>query len=90
MAAHSTGRAMTTHLEIVRGVRYTVAMREKGKAGKFLYIGEDLKTYPIPDHSAPLRRDQAELAAQMLRDGAEKEGRPIETRLVELSKENGR
>lgn len=63
---------------------FTVAVREKGKIGGWLYIGEDLNCHDTAKHSKPLTKAEAQDAKRRLVEGAAKAGRPINCRIVRL------
>jgi len=63
---------------------YTVAVREAGKSGPWLYIDEHLRCVDTATHCKPLSRQDAQLAKRLLVDGAAEEGRRITARIVRL------
>jgi hypothetical protein len=65
-------------------------MREAHLKGKpWLYIGVDGKAHTTTTYSKPLSYDEAESASRMLVEGAEKHGRPIDTRIEVLDTKGG-
>lgn len=68
---------------------YTVAVREKGKTGSWLYVGEDLNVRDTATYCKPLSLVDAGEAKRMLIEGAKKAGRPIEARIVRLCTREG-
>ncbi len=63
---------------------YTVAIREKGKSGHWLYVDDNLRCSDTATHCKPLSRADAEFAKSQLMEGAAKAGRPIICRIVRL------
>jgi hypothetical protein len=63
---------------------YTVAVRERGKPGPWLYFGDDGHCHDTTARCKPLDKQAAEWAKALLIELAEQAGRPITARVVVL------
>jgi hypothetical protein len=63
---------------------YTIAVREKGKTGSWLYFGDDGHCHDTTARCKPLDRQSANWAKARLIELAEQAGRPITARVVVL------
>lgn len=64
---------------------YTVAIRERGKSGPWLFVTENLDVTDTATRCKPLTKDEATAAKAMFVDGAAKAGRPVVCRIVRLA-----
>jgi hypothetical protein len=64
---------------------YTVAVREKGKTGSWLYFGDDGHCHDTTARCKPLDQQSANWAKARLIELAAQAGRPITARVVVLA-----
>jgi hypothetical protein len=62
--------------------RYTVALREGN--GTWLFVADDLSITPRSDRCKLLTRTQANKVRKLFLNGAAKQGRPIEAKIIPL------
>jgi hypothetical protein len=63
---------------------FTIAVREKGSARSYSYIGGDGKVHDTTHRCKPLTREEARLAKRLLVKGAKEAGRPVDCVVIPL------